>query len=76
MHIFQCYLMEKAYFTEGFIDENQLLTHNFTRRKLTASKIKGSGLISLDACVTPQIQSLFDGTKFYFKTNKFYYRID
>lgn len=57
----------KTYFTEGFIDENQLLTHNFTRRKLTASKIKGSGLLSLDACVTPQIQSLFDGTNFILK---------
>ena len=57
----------ETYFTEGFIDENQLLTHNFTRRRLTASKIKGSGLISLDACVTPQIQSLFDGTSFNLK---------
>jgi hypothetical protein len=57
----------KTYFTESFIDENQLLTHNFIRRKINTSKIKGSGLISLDACVNPQIQSLLDGTNFILK---------
>ena len=56
-----------TYFTEGFIDDNQLLTHNFSRRLLTTSKIKGSGLLSLDACIIPQIQSLLDGTEFVLK---------
>ena len=59
----------KSYFTEGFIDENQLLTHNFSRRLLKAYKTKGSGLISLDACVMPKIQTLFDGTEFILKEN-------
>ena len=56
-----------TYFTEGFLDENLLLTHNFSRRLLKTSKIKGSGILSLDACVNPQLQSLFDGSEFILK---------
>ena len=55
------------YFTEGFIDDNRLLTHNFSRRLLNTSKTRGSGLLSLDACINPQIQSLLDGTEFVLK---------
>lgn len=50
------------YITEGFIDENGTLSTNY--KKKTAPYSATSGLLSIDPCVTPLLQSTFDGSEF------------
>ena len=50
------------YITEGFIDDNGTLSTNFKKK---TSKYKAtSALLSIDPCVTPMLQSTFDGSEF------------
>ena len=51
-----------TYITEGFIDDNGTLSTNFKKKE---SKYKAtSALLSIDPCVTPTLQSTFDGSEF------------
>lgn len=50
------------YITEGFIDDNGTLSTNFKKK---ISKYKAtSALLSIDPCVTPMLQSTFDGSEY------------
>ena len=50
------------YITEGFIDDNGTLSTNFKEKK---SNYKAtSALLSIDPCVTPMLQSTFDGSEY------------
>lgn len=50
------------YITEGFIDDNGTLSTNFKKK---ISKYKAtSALLSIDSCVTPMLQSTFDGSEY------------
>lgn len=50
------------YITEGFIDNNGTLSTNFKKKE---SNYKAtSALLSIDPCVTPMLQSTFDGSEF------------
>ena len=50
------------YITEGFIDDNGTLSTNFKKK---TSKYKAtSALLSIDPCVTPMLQSTFDGSEY------------
>ena len=50
------------YITEGFIDDNGTLSTNFKKKE---SNYKAtSALLSIDPCVTPMLQSTFDGSEY------------
>lgn len=50
------------YITEGFIDDNGTLSTNFKKKE---SNYKAtSALLSIDPCVTPILQSTFDGSEY------------
>lgn len=50
------------YITEGFVDDNGTLSTNFKKK---TSKYKAtSALLSIDSCVTPMLQSTFDGSEY------------
>ncbi len=53
-----------AYITEGFLADNKLLIDTFTRRQLETKYKQSSGLLCLDACVSPILQSTIDGSDF------------
>lgn len=50
------------YITEGFIDDNGTLSTNF--KKKTSNYKATSALLSIDPCVTPMLQSTFDGSEY------------
>lgn len=52
------------YIFESFVSKDRVLTTNYKDRKKTTSLSQSSGLLCLDANVNPQIQSLFDNSKF------------
>jgi hypothetical protein len=54
------------YFTESFLTSSCSLDNNFGSRIINAelNAKSGSGLISVDACVHPNLQSTLDGSKF------------
>lgn len=53
-----------AYITEGFLTNNRLLMDTFNNRQLSTKQKQSSGLLCLDACVTPLLQSTLDGSDF------------
>ena len=50
------------YITEGFIDDNGTLSTNFKEKR--SSYKATSALLSIDPCVTPMLQSTFDGSEY------------
>jgi hypothetical protein len=55
----------KNYFTESFLNQtNGELNSLFLNRKVTTVYRKGSAIISLDACLVPELQSTLDGSSF------------
>lgn len=50
------------YITEGFIDDNGTLSTNY--KKKTSNYKATSALLSIDPCVTPMLQSTFDGSEY------------
>ena len=54
----------KEYFTESFLATNRLLTDTFGARTITSETKLGNGLISVDACADPMLQTYLDGSKF------------
>ena len=55
----------KNYFSESFLNQtNGELNSLFLNRKMTTSMRKGSAMISLDACLVPELQSTLDGSSF------------
>lgn len=52
------------YVSEGFLNKSRILTLDYKERMLTTSNKQGSALLSLDANVTPVIQSMLDGSLF------------
>ena len=55
----------KSYFSESFLNQtNGELNSLFLNRKMTTKTRKGSALISLDACLVPELQSSLDGSSF------------
>lgn len=58
-------LKNNNYFSEGFLDKNNgTLSYKFDNRKVISNVRKGSALISLEANVTPMLQSTLDGSSF------------
>jgi len=55
---------KKKYISEGFLSENLLLLDTYQSRELTSDKRQSSGLLCMDACVSPIMQSMLDGTDF------------
>ena len=55
----------KEYFSESFLNQtNGNLNATFLNRKMISKDRKGSAIISLDANVTPELQSALDGSSF------------
>lgn len=55
----------KEYFSESFLNQtNGNLNATFLNRKMISKDRKGSAIISLDANVTPELQSTLDGSSF------------
>ena len=55
----------KNYFSESFLNQtNGELNSLFLNRKMTTENRKGSAVISLDACLVPELQSSLDGSSF------------
>lgn len=50
------------YITEGFIDDNGTLSTNFKKKESDYKTT--SALLSIDPCVTPMLQSTFDGSEY------------
>lgn len=56
---------KKNYFSESFLDQNNgKLSYLFENRKVTSNNRNGSALLSVDACLSPTLQSTFDGSSF------------
>lgn len=53
-----------AYITEGFLSSNRLLLDTYKSRELFTQKKQSSGLLCLDACVSPVLQSMLDGSDY------------
>ena len=55
----------KNYFSESFLNQsNGELSQLFLNRKMTTNVRRGSAIISLDACLVPELQSSLDGSSF------------
>lgn len=55
----------KNYFSESFLNQtNGELNSLFLNRKMFTNNRKGSAIISLDACLVPELQSSLDGSSF------------
>lgn len=54
----------QKYITEGFLSSNRLLLDSYNSREISTEKKQSSGLLCLDACVSPVLQSMLDGTDF------------
>lgn len=55
----------EEYFTEGFLDKNTgELSYRFDNRRITSKLRNGSALLSVEAAVTPTLQSMLDGSSF------------
>lgn len=59
-----------SYITEGFLSKTRLLTHSFKEHVKETKTKQCSGLLSVDACLNPSLQSNFDGTEFVLKPTK------
>jgi hypothetical protein len=55
---------KKSYISEGFLSSNKLLLESYLGREITSNKKQTSGLLCLDACVSPMMQSMLDGSDF------------
>lgn len=55
---------QKKYITEGFLSTNRLLLDSYISREISSEKKQSSGLLCLDACVSPILQSMLDGSDF------------
>lgn len=55
---------KKSYIAEGFLSTNRLLLDSYTSREISSKKKQSSGLLCLDACVSPILQSMLDGSDF------------
>lgn len=53
-----------AYVTESFLTDNRLLSDSFSNRLIGSNTKQSSGLLCLDACVSPTLQSILDGSDF------------
>ena len=56
--------VKKEYITEGFLSSNKLLLDSYNGREISSKKKQSSGLLCLDACVSPILQSMLDGSDF------------
>lgn len=52
------------YFTESFINKSKTLTTSYEDRIIYANTKQSSGLLSVDAMVNKQLQSMFDNSEF------------
>ena len=55
---------KESYITEGFLSTNRLLLDSYNSREIKSKKKQSSGLLCLDACVSPVMQSMLDGSDF------------
>ena len=53
-----------VYITEGFLNKDRLLSSDFNQRILKSSTKQSSGLLCMDACVSPVLQSMLDGSDY------------
>ena len=54
----------KNYITESFLSKDVLLTTLYGQREITTDTKQSSGLLCLDACVSPVTQSMLDGSDY------------
>jgi hypothetical protein len=54
----------EKYIAEGFLTKSGLLLESFNSRLLETENKQSSGLLCLDACVVPTLQSILDGSDF------------
>ena len=54
----------RRYVAESFLSSNGLLVSDYTSHEIKTEIKQGSGLLSLDACVNPILQSMFDGSEY------------
>lgn len=55
---------KKEYISEGFLSSNRLLIDSYAGRELSTKYKQSSGLLCMDACVSPILQSMLDGSDF------------
>lgn len=55
---------KKEYIAEGFLSSNKLLLDSYHGREISTKKKQSSGLLCLDACISPILQSMLDGSDF------------
>lgn len=54
----------KNYIAESFLSKDVLLTTLYSQREITTDTKQSSGLLCLDACVSPTTQSMLDGSDY------------
>jgi hypothetical protein len=54
----------EKYVTESFLSSNGLLVSDYSSHEIKTDIKQGSGLLSLDVCVNPVLQSMFDGSEY------------
>ena len=54
----------ESYIAEGFLSTNKLLLDSYKSREIKSKNKQSSGLLCLDACVSPVLQSMLDGSDF------------
>lgn len=55
---------EGKYVAESFLTSNGLLLQDYALHEIETDIKQGSGLLSLDVCVNPILQSMFDGSEY------------
>lgn len=58
------------YISESFINSNGILSTDYQNRIIKTKHLQSSGLLCLDACVNPILQSTFDASEFTFEQVK------
>jgi hypothetical protein len=52
------------YIAEGFLNQDLLLTTTYSQRQIDTKTKQSSGLLCLDVCVSPTLQSMIDGSDY------------
>ena len=58
---------DSIYIAEGFINKDRMLSTDFASRIIESKSKQSSGFLCLDACVSPRIQSMLDGSDYIYQ---------
>jgi hypothetical protein len=58
---------DSIYISEGFINKDKMLAIDFESRLLESKSKQSSGFLCLDACVSPRLQSMLDGSDYVYQ---------